>query len=213
MLEAVGEVLIQSTTLSNFQQIYLEETSWNLMQQDDRELLLNAITKSLPSEKVDFKTNNFTQWPELFKYIQGVEAWRAHGNWIIEEKPVFSKAIKERFELASKFDISKYEEAKKKQLEVTEMLNLLLSQKGLLVIPTTASAAPEKNAPTESVEGIRAITMQLTCIAGLAGLPQVTVPVFKRDGKALGLSFIANKSLDLSLLAFVRQYFGVDSYN
>jgi amidase len=50
--------------------------------------------------------------------------------------------------------------------------------------------------------------MQLTCIAGLAGLPQITVPILKKDGMVLGLSFIANKNLDRSLLAFVRQHFG-----
>ncbi len=207
-LEAVGEVLLPNSTLLDFQQIYIEETLWELLEQEDRELLKRAIPQHLTRESVEFKPYNFTKWPDLFKYIQGVEAWRAHGEWIGAKKPVFAPAIAGRFEQASTLNPSNYDQAKKQQAEIAEMLNLLLSDKGLLVIPTAASVAPEKNAPAESIEGIRAITMQLTCIAGLAGLPQITVPIFKRNGLALGLSFIANRNLDRSLLAFVRQYFG-----
>lgn len=207
-LEVVGEVLLPSSTLSDFQKLYIEKTAWSLMQEGDRELLKYAIPQSLPIEQVDFKTCEFTKWPELFKYIQGVEAWRAHGEWIRAEKPEFAPAIGGRFELASTLDPLNYDQAKKQQAEIAVILSTLLEENGLLVIPTAASVAPQKNAPPESVEGIRAITMQLTCIAGLAGLPQVTVPIFKKDGMALGLSFVANKNLDRSLLAFVRQHFG-----
>lgn len=208
IVEAVGKVLLPISTLFNFQRIYIEETVWSLMQQDDRELLFHAIPKSYPIDKVDLKTWEFTKWPELFKYIQGVEAWRAHGEWIRAEKPEFSPAIGERFEQASTLDPSNYDQAKRQQAEITTILRSILTDNGLLVIPTAASVAPEKKAPAESVEDIRSMTMQLTCIAGLAGLPQITVPIFNKDGMALGLSFIANKNLDLSLLAFVRRYFG-----
>jgi len=45
--------------------------------------------------------------------------------------------------------------------------------------------------------------MQLSCIAGLGGLPQVTMPVRSRDGYPVGLSFIAGPGRDMRLLRWV----------
>ncbi len=211
-LELVGEVLLPGLETTDFDKFYVDETAWGLVEQEDREVLNEAIPKALTSQSVSLDAGGLTKWPPIFKYIQGLEAWQAHGEWIKEEKPSFSPAIGGRFDDASKLDRSGYEEAKKQQAKITEMLGQLLKDNGVLAIPTAASVAPIKNAPAESVETIRAMTMQLTCIAGLSGLPQVTVPVFREDGMSLGLSFIANKCQDRSLLKFVRRYFGGNSH-
>lgn len=206
-LKAVGEVLLPETALSEFSRFFMEETIWSKLAQEDREVLLSAVPKELLIENVNFESKGLTEWPQIFKYIQGIEAWQAHGEWIQENNPTFSQAIDRRFKEASKLDVSGYEYAMNRQWEITKTLTDLLKDSGVLVLPTAASVAPVKNAPAESVDVIRAMTMQLTCIAGIAGLPQVTVPVFREDGMSLGLSFIANKGQDRSLLKFVRQFF------
>ena len=48
--------------------------------------------------------------------------------------------------------------------------------------------------------------MKLTCIAGLGGLPQITVPLPAKNGEPLGLSFIAGRKQDLKLLAWTEKY-------
>lgn len=207
-LEKVGDVLLPEVALTNFEHFYIEKTTWSLLTQEDRELLQQAIPSVVPRENVDLTPFQYSDWPEIFKLIQGIEAWEAHGEWITKEKPTFAPAIQGRFDFASTIPTSQYEELKQQQVEISEILQQLLGKRWLFVIPTAASVAPEKNASGEVVEQTRAITMQLTCIAGLGGLPQVTVPIFKSNGMALGLSFIANKHLDRSLLAFVRQHFG-----
>ncbi|MNF15317.1 amidase [compost metagenome] len=45
--------------------------------------------------------------------------------------------------------------------------------------------------------------MMLSCIAGLAGLPQITLPVEGPDGLPLGLSVIGGHGQDLRLLSWV----------
>lgn len=211
-LEAVGEVLLPETELSEFSRFFMEKVTWSLLAQEDREVLLSAVPKELLIENVNFDIKELTKWPQIFKYIQGVEAWRAHGEWIRETNPTFSQAIDGRFKDASKLDASGYQNAVSYKYETAEFMNQLLKYTGVLVLPTAASVAPVKNAPAESVESIRAMTMQLTCIAGIAGLPQVTVPVFREDGMAIGLSFIASKGQDRSLLKLVRQFFGGNSH-
>jgi len=46
--------------------------------------------------------------------------------------------------------------------------------------------------------------MSLLCIAGLARLPQVNLPVARLDGCPLGLSLIAARGGDMMLLALAR---------
>lgn len=45
----------------------------------------------------------------------------------------------------------------------------------------------------------------LSCIAGLAGLPQVTLPMLSTNGLPLGLSVIAGHGQDLRLLSWVKE--------
>ncbi|RSL35209.1 hypothetical protein D7Z54_01145 [Salibacterium salarium] len=46
--------------------------------------------------------------------------------------------------------------------------------------------------------------MQLTCIAGIGGLPQVTIPISEVDGVPIGISIIANRFQDKKLLDAAR---------
>lgn len=207
-LAKVGNILLPEATLKNFEYFYIEKTAWGLLEQEDRDLLQQVIPSVVPKESVDLTPFGYSEWPETFKLIQGIEAWKAHGEWIKKEKPTFAPAIQGRFDFASKIPPSQYEGLKERQSEISEILQQLLGEHWLFVIPTAASVAFEKNLSGEAVEQLRTITMQLTCIAGLGGLPQVTVPVFQNNGMALGLSFIANKHSDRSLLAFVHQHFG-----
>ncbi|CJG66542.1 Glutamyl-tRNA(Gln) amidotransferase subunit A [Streptococcus pneumoniae] len=45
----------------------------------------------------------------------------------------------------------------------------------------------------------------MTCIAGLSGLPQVTIPAGELDGLPIGLSFIAGYNQDEKLLNWVKE--------
>ena len=46
--------------------------------------------------------------------------------------------------------------------------------------------------------------MQLTCPAGLAGLPQINVPAGFAGDAPVGVSFVAARGSDAMLLNFVR---------
>jgi amidase len=55
--------------------------------------------------------------------------------------------------------------------------------------------------------------MRLTCIAGMAGLPQVTIPVGTVAGCPVGLSFIGWPGADEALLELavaVSRYVGLE---
>lgn len=83
----------------------------------------------------------------------------------------------------------------------------LLGEGGILAIPTAPGPAPLLGLQGPKAEEYRAKTMQLSCIAGLSGLPQVTVPVIRQDGLPIGLSFIGGLNTDLQLLYWVTKHF------
>ena len=63
----------------------------------------------------------------------------------------------------------------------------LLGDNGVAVLPSAASLAPRRDANPATVDVVRLRTMAITCIAGLAGLPQVSLPLLTPDGEPLGV--------------------------
>jgi amidase len=154
---------------------------------------------------VNITKGGLANWAELFRNIQGIEIWNEHGDWINSVKPSFGPGISERFQWAStlnKESLCEYEEQREK---IKGQLSALLNRNGLLVIPTTPGEAPKRNLSVKEMEQYRTNTMKLTCIAGLSGFPQVTIPLAKENGIPIGLSFIANHHSDLKLLRWVQQ--------
>ncbi|MGM9951560.1 MAG: amidase [Lysinibacillus sp.] len=206
-LAKVGDVLFKRDPLHTFTSLIIDPQAWSFLSEKDRQLLTGAIPANI-HQQIKPVTLPLTEWATLFRYIQGVEIWRTHGDWVRKEEPHFAQPIAERFEWASTLEEDGYGLAKEQQNKITAHLQEQLSTTELLVIPTTASAAPRKHASSQEVEAVRTKTMQLTCIAGLSGFPQVTVPVLRADGLALGLSFIARRGSDRALLHFINEQFG-----
>ena len=70
----------------------------------------------------------------------------------------------------------------------------------VLALPTAPCIAPLLDTPADALESFRVRVMRLTCIAGLSGLPQVSIPVGTVAGCPVGLSFIAWAGGDEALL-------------
>jgi amidase len=70
----------------------------------------------------------------------------------------------------------------------------------VLALPTAPCIAPPLDAAADTLESFRLRAMRLTCIAGLAGLPQVTLPAGRISGASVGLSFIGWRGSDEVLL-------------
>jgi amidase len=69
-----------------------------------------------------------------------------------------------------------------------------------MALPSAPCIAPLIDVSGEALESYRTRVMRLTCIAGLSGLPQVTLPVGTVAGCPVGLSFIGWAGGDQALL-------------
>jgi amidase len=212
LLLKVGEVVLKKEMpdINEFSIMYVDEEVWSYVDNDTKEVYsqaLNILKDCYCTQHVKVSNEGLKKWAELFRYKQGIEIWEEHGSWIKKVKPTFGPGISERFQWASTLENEKLNELEQKQTHIKKQLSDLLKENGLLVIPTTPGEAPLKNLSLEAMENYRSKTMQLTCIAGLSGFPQVTVPMAKKNGIPIGLSFIANQYQDLKLLKWVINLF------
>lgn len=145
-------------------------------------------------------------WYETFRVLQGAEIWSNLGPWVQTMKPKLGPGIQERFELASRINDVDVAAAKAARGKIRKRMNKLLQMDDILCLPTSPRVAPFKHDPVEDLEVlVRQQAMSLLCISGLAGLPQVSLPLATLDGLPMGLSLVGRWGADTQLLTLTKQ--------
>jgi amidase len=211
LLLDVGLTLLDESTLNEngFKRMFIGDDAWALADEACMEMGL-MITPKLHnlighSEWVDISQQRLASWMNAFRTLQGLEIWRSHGEWIQTEQPTFGPGIAERFAWASTLREEDSFTSAEIRKEVRRRMCDLLGEDGLLIIPTAPGSPPLLNQSGEVVENRRTRTLQLSCIAGLAGLPQITIPIATLKGMHMGISVIAGPGQDLKLLTWVNE--------
>ncbi len=147
-------------------------------------------------------------WLPVFRTMQGYEAWRVHGPWITERKPQLNPAVAERFEVSSRITAADYEAARDARIAIMRRVHDLVGKDTVIVLPTVPTIAPLLASTEAEFEGFRQRALQILCISGLSGCPQITMPVATVDGCPLGLSVIGPPGRDRALIAVARSLLG-----
>lgn len=146
---------------------------------------------------------------EHFRCAQAEEAWTTLGSWIEAHRPEFGPGVKERFAAAKAMDPAKAAAGRAFRRRFRARMEGLLAGGAVLVYPTSPVPAPKLDLSLEGQNAIRESTMGVTAIAGLAGLPEVTLPVACVGGAPVGLSLVAGAGRDRALLALAERLAGV----
>jgi amidase len=155
--------------------------------------------------------HDLEHWMRVFRVTQGHEIWRVHGEWITRTQPTFGPEIRERFEWAAGIDDESAAAAAKEREEFRARLcDRLADDERVLCLPTAPGIAPRLDADPETLREHRSRVLCLTCIAGLAGLPQISLPLASLSGCPLGISLIAGPGGDQMLLSFAAAFTGED---
>lgn len=207
----VGSALIESAEAESgeFRQVHFGTDAWDIVQEDCRMILMKWLPyfQQLTGKSawIDIAPQGLDEWVNTFRTIQGYEIWSAHGEWIQREKPVFGPDIAERFAWASSLGKAEFENKKTVRQRICEYMDTLLGSDGLLVIPTAPGPAPKRGLAGTEIERTRSRVMQLSCVAGLTGMPQVTIPIAGAEGFPIGLSVIAGYRQDRKLLRWIHE--------
>ncbi|MCP3029918.1 amidase [Halobacillus sp. A1] len=212
LLYEIGRVLLPELPDQKFKldRVLKGKDAWGRMDPEAKEnsaLFIPYFEQMSSSfEDVEISKEGLDEWFGVFKILQGLEIGQEHGEWIQKENPTFGPGIAERFQWTQTLKKEEHLHEFKRREEIQKHMKQLLGEDGLLIIPTVPGAAPKQGLPPEELEERRAKTMELLCIAGLAGLPQLTIPIGKVDGKPAGVSIVANQHKDINLLAWAVKF-------
>ncbi len=140
-------------------------------------------------------------WADVFRIHQGYEIWQSLGPWISANRPQFGPGIKERFAWASTIAKEQFDAATRSRAELRRRVVDALGDDGALILPTAPGIAPVRGTPPEQLENFRNRALQLLCIAGLSGTPQISIPGHTASGCPVGISLIGSAGSDLALFA------------
>lgn len=140
-----------------------------------------------------------------FRYVQGWEAWRSDGDMIERFGLQLGSDVAARFAFSKAVTAGQYDVATQVRRDFGAHLAALLADDGVLLLPTMPDIAPLTDAPADALEDYRNRAVQMLCLAGLSGFPQISVPLVRRDGAPLGLSLLGPAGSDRSLTAFAER--------
>lgn len=183
-----------------------------LMTPGEAEALAPAVAKAKAVagsvEAVTVAPEGLEAWMPVFRLTQGYEAWKAHGAWILARKPQLMPAVAARFEAASRVSEAEYMDAAAKRARIRARVTGLLGDDGVLLLPTLPTIAPRMDDSEAVFEAFRARALSILCIAGLAGVPQISLPMAKFARCPLGLSLIGPPGRDRALIALAARVMG-----
>ena len=159
-------------------------------------------------EPVTVGDEPLTRWMDYFRFLQGAEAWACHGDWITREKPALGAGVKERFAWGPTVGPENITRASTRREEIARRMAEMLQGRAVLALPSAPGIALLRNSPPKVLDDLRARALPILCIAGLARLPQVSLPLAKLDGCPLGLSLIAARGNDTLLLELAGRLMG-----
>jgi len=208
ILFKVGKSLLKEEFKPNTQaiEVVAPKQAWEIVPDGLRRLALKRVQEIFVRNNLvnkDLPSLNLKAWANTFSIIQANEIWQEHGAWASRHFENLGPGIKDRLLFASKIDPFIATQALDERIKIRNLLNSILDNKFLL-IPTVADIAPLLNSAKNKLEDFRQKSFQLLCIAGLGGLPQISLPVVSSPEGALGISLVGPKDSDLELLSFAK---------
>jgi amidase len=135
-----------------------------------------------------------------FRAIQGFETWQSFGRWITARTPGLGPGIAERMRFASTVTEPEADGARARRVAIAARLHEVIDVGTVVAFPTVPCPAPRLDADTATLELYRSRTMAFTCVAGLGGLPQVSLPLGLVRGAPAAVSLLGWRGGDEALL-------------
>lgn len=139
-------------------------------------------------------------WLTAYATLQGLEIRTHLGPWIHARRPTFGPAIAARFAGALALDETLWPRWRAWRINAAQALRERLGPDEAWLLPAAPTVALSRAAGAEERNAFYEHALALGALAGLAGLPQLVLPLCQAQGLPVGLSFISAPGNDESLL-------------
>ncbi|CAN7231003.1 amidase [Variovorax paradoxus] len=143
-----------------------------------------------------------------FRYVQSHEAWLTDGPLIERYAPPLGPGVAERFAWSRGVTDAQIVAGRAFRIAFRSHLAKLLGSDGVLLMPTMPDIAPLRSEGEAGLEDYRNRAIRMLCIAGLAGFPQLSMPLAQRHGAPLGISLLGPAGSDRSLIGLAERIAG-----
>lgn len=158
-----------------------------------------AVGAAVPAAAREEWDLPLTDWLDAFVTLQSWEAWQQHGDWARYRLDALGADVAARFRHAATLTRDDADRSAAVAATARDRIRELVGDR-VLVLPSAASVAPR---PGDDMAAVRAGTLRLTMVAGLGGLPAVSVPTTTATatgGLPCGVCLVAAPGRDRDLL-------------
>jgi amidase len=211
LMQRVGSVLLPPTNAFVPRRLLIATDAFAALDSEITEALAPAIEMVKATiektDRVSVYTSDSAERVTTFRVLQGAEIHAQHGAWIDRYRPEFGPGIRERFAWAATIAAADVALALPRREALARYIERLLADDAILCVPTAPGIAPKLNTPPAELEVFRSRAFALLSIAGLARLPQISLPLGTFDGCPLGLSIIGPRGSDQGILDWAASHF------
>jgi len=143
-------------------------------------------------------------WSRAQRTLQPHEAWLTFKDWLDRDNPRLAFNVARGLAQSATISESDRQWAALTRDEARARIAWLLPPGTIACMPTTPFPALHKGLPLSTLDPLRARMNCLTAHGGLTGVPQVSLPGATVDGLPVGLSILAARGGDATLIALAN---------
>ena len=140
-------------------------------------------------------------WSRAQRTLQPHEAWTTFKSWVERDNPRMTFTVARGLIAGSQLSAADRGWAALMREEARARLAYLLPIGTILCMPTTPFPAPKRGLPITETDPLRDMISCLAAQGGLAGFPQLSLPGASVGGAPVGLSILAARGSDATLVA------------
>lgn len=160
----------------------------------------------LTVDLADTATGALTSWSDTFRDLQAGEAYAAHRAWVDQVAPRFGPEMAARWAFVTEAAGRDTAGAIRQRQAVRTRLESLTADGAVILVPSAPGVAPRIDADAGDLADHRHRCLTLTAPAGLAGLPQISLPLAQAGGLPVGVGLIGPRGSDRMLLHFATAF-------
>ena len=200
----VGAVLIEEQIVDGLpDEIIVASDCLALADEPVRHALLPVLDRLrciVRCSEIRLADSELTEWSRHQRVLQKSEFRATFRDWIDRVNPRFSAEVAGAFADDGRMSESDIAVAKEFRAGAAQRLDRLLDGRRMLCLPTSPILPIGRDARLSEMRTAVHRIVDLTCIAGLTGCPQVTLPVAAVGVVPVGLSLIGWRGGDAALI-------------
>lgn len=209
-LARAGDVLLPPAPIGEIAEILIAGDAFACADPEVRAALSSSVARVVEAvgagRTVDVAPEGLAVWNGHHVHLQHPEFAATFAPWVDAADPRLSYDVASAIARGRDMPQAARRRAQAFRDGVRWRIDTLLAGRRLLCLPTTPILAPRRDIGLAETAAVGGRLVDLTCIAGLTGLPQISLPFGRSEqGLPVGLSLIGWRGSDRTLIDLAQR--------